>query len=114
MYSIEDRYTFENLQEWIENTQDTIDLDTFVWALVGNKSDLPLEIEHDTIKSRCVQLGTELSFFVSAKTGENVVNALEKTVQEVHKRKGKKEETRSKDIIKPVATRSTQQKKGCC
>lgn len=85
MYSVEDRFTFENLQEWIENAQDSIsDIDGFVWALVGNKSDLPLEIEHDSILARQEQLGTELSFFTSAKTGENVVAAFERIVEVVH------------------------------
>lgn len=84
MYSVEDQYTFENLQEWIENAQDSVDLDNFVWALVGNKCDLPLEIEHDNILDKCEFLGTKLSFFTSAKTGENVKAAFEEIVEAVH------------------------------
>ena len=85
MYSVEDRFTFENLQEWIENAHDSIeDIDNFVWVLVGNKTDLPLEIEHDTILSKCEQLNTELSFFTSAKTGENVTAAFERIIEAIH------------------------------
>ena len=84
MYSVEDQYTFENLQEWIENAQDSVDLDNFVWALVGNKCDLPLEIEHDHILDKCEFLGTKLSFFTSAKTGENVQAAFEEIVEAIH------------------------------
>lgn len=88
MYSVEDRFTFENLQEWIENAHDSIDdIDNFVWALVGNKSDLPLEIEHDTILARQEQLNTDLSFFTSAKTGENVTAAFERIIEAIHSKK---------------------------
>lgn len=85
MYSVEDKFTFENLQEWIENARDSItDIDSFVWALVGNKSDLPLEIEHDSILARQEQLNTELSFFTSAKTGENVTASFERIIEAIH------------------------------
>ncbi len=88
MYSVEDRFTFENLQEWIDNAIDSIDdIDNFVWALIGNKSDLPLEIEHDTIVSRQEHLNTELSFFTSAKTGENVIQSLDRIIEDIHSRK---------------------------
>jgi len=88
MYSVEDRFTFENLQEWIDNALDSIDdIDNFVWALVGNKSDLPLEIEHDTIKSRQEQLNTDLSYFTSAKTGENVTQAFQHLIEAIHRKK---------------------------
>lgn len=88
MYSVEDRFTFENLQEWIENAHDSIDdIDNFVWALVGNKCDLPLEIEHDTILSRQEQLETDLSFFTSAKTGENVTATFGRIVEAIHMKK---------------------------
>ena len=115
MYSVEDQYTFENLQEWIENAQDSVDLDSFVWALVGNKCDLPLEIEHDSIKARCEQLGTTLSFFASAKTGENVVNAMEKIVAEVHKKRaGKFEKTTGHGVVKVQSTNPNKSKSKCC
>lgn len=93
MYSVEDRFTFENLQEWIENALYSIgDVDNFVWALVGNKCDLPLEIEHDTILARQEQLKTGLSFFTSAKTGENVIPSFQKIVEAIHaKRQSEKQ-----------------------
>jgi len=101
MYSVEDRFTFENLQEWIENAHDSIDdPENFVWALVGNKCDLPLEIEHDTILSRQEQLQTELSFFTSAKTGDNVTEAFERIIEAIHTRQ-------QGDRSKAVATRAS-------
>lgn len=116
MYSVEDRFTFENLQEWIENARDSIgDLDNFVWALVGNKSDLPLEIEHDTILARQEQLETELSFFTSAKTGENVAEAFERIIEAIHERKcGEKSKPAiaAKKSVKIKSIQSTS-KTGC-
>lgn len=115
MYSVEDRFTFENLQEWIENAHDSItDVDNFVWALVGNKSDLPLEIEHDTILSRQEQLKTELSFFTSAKTGENVTATFERIIEAIHsKRQGEKVKVGSKSSTVRVKTSTHTTKGGC-
>ncbi len=105
MYSVEDRFTFENLQEWIENAHDSIaDIDSFVWALVGNKSDLPLEIEHDTIIARQEQLQTKLSFFTSAKTGENVVAAFERIIEAIHAKK-MEEKGKSSESVKQSAVK---------
>lgn len=102
MYSVEDRFTFENLQEWIENARDSIaDIDNFVWALVGNKSDLPLEIEHDTIIARQEQLQTQLSFFTSAKTGENVVASFERIIEAIHTKKMEDRGKSSSGAAKP-------------
>lgn len=117
MYSVEDQYTFENLQEWIENAQDSVDLDSFVWSLIGNKCDLPLEIEHDSIKARCEQLGTTLSFFASAKTGENVINAFEKIIAEVHKKRAGKFEKSSaggQGVVKVQGANPKSNKPNCC
>ena len=89
MYSVDEMLSFQNLQEWIENLQSSMipwDPDNFAWAIVGNKCDLPLEIEHDTILSLCKNQKTNLNFFTSAKTGENVKEAFEKIVEEVHRK----------------------------
>ena len=118
MYSVEDHYTFENLQEWVENAQDAIDPDRFVWAVVGNKCDVPLEIEHDTILSLCEQLDTKLNFFTSAKTGENVKSTLDTIVEEVHRRmqqgdSANKERSRSVKIGR-TTSKKTEEKSSCC
>lgn len=89
MYSVDEMLSFQNLQEWIENLQSSMipwDPDNFAWAIIGNKSDLPLEIEHDKILSLCKNQNTNLNFFTSAKTGENVKEAFEKIVEEVHRK----------------------------
>lgn len=89
MYSVDEMLSFQNLQEWIENLHSSMipwDPDNFVWAVVGNKCDLPLEIEHDTILSLCKQLKTNLNFFTSAKKGENVSESFEKIVEELYRK----------------------------
>ena len=89
MYSVDEMLSFQNLQEWIENLHSSMipwDPDNFAWAVVGNKCDLPLEIEHGTILSLCKQLNTSMNFFTSAKTGENVKPSFDKIVEEVHRK----------------------------
>ena len=114
MYSVEDRYTFENLQEWVESAADVVDMDSFVFALVGNKSDLPLEVEHESIRARCDILGTQLSFFTSAKTGDNVMESFEKMVHYLHRTRSTRSSaptTITGTIIRPSGGK---QKQTCC
>lgn len=87
MFSVEDRYTLDRLHEEVENASRFIDMDNFVWAVVGNKCDMPCEIDDDLIKARCETLDTDLLFFTSAKTGLNVTKAFEEVIQRVHQRK---------------------------
>ena len=114
MYSVEDRYTFESLQEWVESTSDVVDTESsFVFALVGNKSDMPLEVEHESIRARCETLGTQLSFFTSAKTGDNVLESFEKIVHHLHQTRSKQGSgPTSPGIITPGAPKPPKQ--SCC
>lgn len=117
MYSVEDRYTFENLQEWIENCRDSVDPDNFTWAIVGNKSDLPMEVDHESVKARADQLATKLSFFTSAKTGENVISSLEEVVRDLYRQKSGKANSATvvkKEVTVKVQHTSHQKKKWPC
>lgn len=116
MYSVEDQYTFENLQEWVENAQVSVDPDNFVWALVGNKCDQPLEIEHDLISAKCTTIGTKLNFFTSAKTGENVRAAFEEIIKAIHEFATVKKFAPAPYSSGPNITkgRDVQPKRGCC
>ena len=116
MYSVEDRYTFENLQEWIENCRDSVDPDrAFVWALVGNKCDLPVEVDREAVKARGDSLLTSLNFYTSAKTGENVTSSLEAIIRELYAQNAGKTESKQKSsgTVKVQST-AQQQKKNCC
>ena len=85
MYSVEDSYSFERLKDEADNAKKFINLDEFVWVLVGHKSDLNCEIAEESIAALAAQLETKLSFFASSKTGENVVQLFDKVVSNVHK-----------------------------
>ena len=116
MYSVESKYTFENLQEWVERALEIVDLDTpgsFVFALVGNKSDLPMEVDHESIKARCEMLHTQLSFFTSAKTGDNVLNAFEKIIECVHQVKDGRSSKAAASVGVPI-TSGSRKKRSCC
>ncbi len=88
MYSIEDRFTLENLREWYENAAEGVrpDFDKCILALVGNKDDLLLDIEVQNIEAKCEEIGAKLHFFTSAKTGEMVNESLEEVIKKLHKR----------------------------
>lgn len=86
VYSVDDAYTFDNLQIWVEECKSSYEgtSDNIIWAVVGNKCDQPIEVPEERVVSRCKDLDTELYFYVSAKTGENVETMLESIVKAVH------------------------------
>ena len=84
VYCVEDSYTFENLQKWIEDASGHLCTESFVWAVIGNKCDLPNEVEKIKVEQLCEQLKTKLFYSVSAKTGHNVVDAFQDVVTTIH------------------------------
>ena len=109
VYSIEDSFTFESLQEWIDQTEGRLDhykLESLVWAIFGNKIDLPIrrQIKEERVQDRCDQLNTPLSFYVSAETGENVVHAFEQVITHLYKERQKEVEARSVSSSQKVTT----------
>ena len=86
VYSLDDPHTFEKLQEWItEATHFVKPPQVFKWALIGNKCDLPSEIDNVRVAARCEQLQTTLSYSVSAKTGKNVMKAFKDLIAAIHR-----------------------------
>ena len=60
-------------------------MNTFVWAIVGNKADLQCEeVEKERVEAQCKNLQTTLSYSVSAKTGENVEKAFDNLITTIH------------------------------
>lgn len=89
-YSVEDQYTFDHLYQWVEDAEANTGKDTseITWALIGNKCDMSPEIGVESIQLFCRQrLKTELSFYVSAKSGQNVTSAFESIVAAAHRKK---------------------------
>ena len=85
VYSVEDLYTFDNLQGWI-NDASQHDIATCEWALIGNKNDLHSEIEKSRIEKFCEAYPTKLFFSTSAKTGENVLKAFKNLIFAIHRK----------------------------
>ena len=84
VYCVEDGYTFENLQKWIGEASKHVPPESFVWAVIGNKCDLPNEVEKINVEELCKQLDTTLFYSVSAKTGTNVIEAFQDVIATVH------------------------------
>lgn len=84
VYSVEDLYTFDNLQGWINDASQHIT--TCEWALIGNKNDLHCEIEKSRIQKFCEASPTKLFFSTSAKTGENVLKAFKDLIFTIHRK----------------------------
>lgn len=119
MYSVDDSYSFERLQDEIQNAARFVDPDDFVWALIGNKSDLTMEVDARLIEARGEQLHTNLKFFTSAKTGENVLESLEAVIKRVHEhRMSRKLSTiprgSTDSHIKLIISPSRSKRKTCC
>jgi len=102
VYSLEDVYTFDNLQEWIDEASNHIvNIDSFQWALVGNKCDASCleSVGSDRVGSFCEKLQTDLSYKVSAKTGHNVMSAFDGLINAIHKRRHSYTPPRKCEII---------------
>ena len=85
MYSVDDHTSLVELSEWKATASLYSDQD-ITWALIGNKCDLPMEVPEDAIAAKCDEFKTNLTFMVSAKTGENVKEAFESIVDRVYNR----------------------------
>ena len=94
MFDVENRESFDSIQFWREDVSNYVaNNDEFVWAIAGNKCDLHCQIPNEYITDLCQQIETELMFFTSAKTGENVKETFEAVIREVHKKSLAKEAT---------------------
>ena len=88
-YSVDSQYTFEHLPKWVDDAEDILQRDSqLTWALIGNKCDLLQEVSEQPIQAFLRdRLKTDLSFYVSAKSGENVKNAIEAIITAVHRKR---------------------------
>ena len=87
VFSLEDVYTFDNLQGWIIDASQYVKLDTCEWALLGNKCDLRSEIEKARIEKFCEQSPNKSFYATSAKSGENVMRAFKSLISSIHSKR---------------------------
>lgn len=86
VYSVENSQAFENLQTWTTQAKYLLGSPPSIkWALIGNKCDLPSEVDSTRIKARCEQMQATVSCPVSAKTGHNVMKALNDFINAIHR-----------------------------
>ena len=125
VFCVEDSYTFDNLQGWITDASQHLIIDKCEWALIGNKSDLQNEVEKKRIESLLKQLNIKLFYYVSAKTGENVMHAFNTLITTIHEKRVKHssgppapKNTVIDSAVKIEATTTTvgdkQKTSGCC
>ena len=84
MYAVDDAHSLFDLSDWREMVSQYTRQD-ITWALVGNKSDLCLEISMDAVEQKRDEFNIRhLSFAISARTGENVEYTFATIVDSVH------------------------------
>ena len=114
VYSVDDTDSYYSLQSWVEECMENLwgssgrDL---VWAVIGNKMDLCNEVSPDTVDDFCESIGANLSFTVSAKTGENVGTMFRKIIECLHEHKLKLNNDTTGDSI---VLSSSIKKTKCC
>ncbi|KAL5516063.1 hypothetical protein EMCRGX_G001324 [Ephydatia muelleri] len=86
VYDVQSNFTLTALRGWIEEIEVNSNSTQFVWALFGNKCDLdPAGFEQGILDDYRLKLETNLSFFMSAKTGLNVKAGFESVVASLHR-----------------------------
>ncbi|KAL5467048.1 hypothetical protein EMCRGX_G031215 [Ephydatia muelleri] len=86
VYDVEASYTLDHLQYWIDEVQTCTDNPDITWAIFGNKCELDRKFDARILETYRLDLDTNLSTFVSAKTGDNVVEAFESVFAYVHRK----------------------------
>lgn len=87
VYSIEDFASFASVRCWVEECRDylnSVGHHHIIWVLVGNKSDLVSDVTPEMIEDFVAEMNIDLSFVVSAKTGDGVQEMFEKVVESTH------------------------------
>ena len=81
VYNINNRYSFEKVNFWLNEARNTLKNDC-LYVLIGNKKDLPREINSEEAIDFMSKNKIDLFFEISAKTGEafneSFMNVLEK------------------------------------
>ena len=86
VYDVESNYTLDDLQQWIDEVERCSDSTDTTWAIFGNKCELEPKFEARILEGYRLELDTNLSFFVSAKTGANVQDAFDSVFAYVHRK----------------------------
>ena len=102
---------------WVEECRDNLwgtSGREVVWAVIGNKSDLLCEISHERVEDICDTLETDLSFCLSAKTGDNVRHSFKKVVEQLHDKKMRMSQNGQRKSSFTVTRTNNESSKKCC
>ena len=81
MFNIADRQSFKDIEKWMKEIKDNIDVKSIVLLLIGNKCNL--EEERKISKEEAIEMAeqNDMSYFeTSARTGQNVNESIEHLV----------------------------------
>ncbi len=112
--AINDRESFLNINKWIDNIKNNIELEHIEMILIGNKCDL--EDERQVGLDEIVKKGEDFkieSFETSAKTGEGVGDAFETLFTKVLKKVYQKNKKSKKNVIKEEKDTSSDSSQTC-
>ncbi|XP_019864308.1 PREDICTED: probable Ras-related protein Rab7 [Amphimedon queenslandica] len=97
VYAVDENPTLEALQDcWVTEYASYQDVTSTSWIIVGNKNDLPLDIDQKNLDHLVQRLGGPsevVTLFASAKTGKNVKEVFEIAAKKGHDRRKMKEGT---------------------
>ena len=81
MFNIADRQSFKDIEKWMKEIKDNIDVKSIVLLLIGNKCDL--EEERKISKEEAIEMAEQNDMYyyeTSARTGQNVNESIEHLV----------------------------------
>ena len=88
------------------------------WIIVGNKNDLRLEIDQQTVKDTSQRLPNSVTLYASAHTGKNIPELFELAIKKGYEVRKRKEGTINLRDTKKQTSRSRDgdggRKNGCC
>ena len=110
VYSVDDQYTLENLQEWIEECKNSLSPEKqIIWTLIGNKVDIESDIPIERIDAFANTNGIDITCYVSAKCDINVKESWKAVVETLHEERLVKGTGRTSSIrLVPQATNNGQ------
>ena len=110
VYAVDDLQSLQALQDcWLTEYATYENIADPSWVIVGNKNDLPLDTEKETLDRIAGQLPDRVCLFASAKTGNNVEEVFEIAIKKALKKRAEKDKTIDLHS-EPVTAKS----KSCC
>ena len=115
VFSVDDRNTFERVNNWIEDINQIVNLDEKIIFLVGNKIDKPKrEVQYEEAEKFANENGMKY-FETSAMTGEGIREVFETLYKEVYDKNKNKSKVKGKESkVELKKNDHKKNKKKCC